>query len=87
MKLKFLQEGGAMPEQAAPAPAPGGGQAPAGPNPDQIMQLVQELINALGPEGAAMVAQMIMQTLQGGGAPAPEQPALQRMGGVLRRIK
>jgi hypothetical protein len=33
MKLKFLQEGGAMPEQAAPAPAPGG-QAPAGPNPD-----------------------------------------------------
>ena len=85
MKIKFMQEGGAMaPEQGTPAPQQG---APAGPAPEQLMQLVQELINSIGPEGAMMVAQMIMETLQGGGAPAPEQPALQRMGGVIRRIK
>lgn len=80
-------------EQGAPMPAPGpqeGGQ-------DQMMQqlagLAQELIGQLGPEGAAMLAQIIMEMLQGGGgAPAeelggaPAEQQFMRCGGKIKKM-
>lgn len=74
MKIKKFQEGGAAP--AAPAGGPG-------PE-EQIAQMAQQIIQQLGPEAAAMLAQIIMEMLQGGGA---EQPAYQRKGGKLVKIK
>lgn len=87
--MKYFQEGGAMPQEAAPA------QQPAGNEQEQMMQqlaqVAQQLIQELGPEAAAMVAQIIMEMLQGGGQqemPAPEQqPAFQRNGGKFNRIR
>lgn len=101
-KIYRFQEGGPMPEDpamAGPAPeeagmAPEG--APMGPEEggqDQMMQqigqMAQEIIQQMGPDAAAMLAQAIMEMLQGGGAgaPAPEEPAFQRMGGRLVRVK
>ena len=75
------QEGGASaPEQGQPQ---GGGPE------EQLAQMAQEIIQQMGPEAAAMLAQMIMQMLQGaqgeqGGAPeAQGQPTYQRKGGKL----
>lgn len=75
-----LQEGGT-------APAPQGGE-------DQMMaqigQLAQQLIQQLGPDAAAMLAQAIMEMLQGAAQEMPaaeEQPAFQRNGGRLTRIR
>jgi hypothetical protein len=82
MKLKFLQEGGVMaPEQAAQ----GGGEAPAqqgGPE-EQLMQMAGAIIQQLGPEAAAMLAQMIVQMLQEGAAQPQGQPQFARKGGKL----
>lgn len=79
MKVKKLQEGG----QVAPAaPAEGGG---AGPE-EQIMQMAQQIIQQLGPEAAAILAQAIIEMLQGGGGeqPAPQgEPVYARKGGKL----
>lgn len=103
MKLKNIyrfQEGGPMPEDpamAGPAPeeagmAPEAG-APAPGGEEQMMaqvgQMAQEIINQLGPDVAAMLAQAIMEMLQGGGGmPAPEeQPVYQRNGGRMQRIR
>lgn len=89
MKLKFMQEGGAMPTEGAPMPPEGG--APAGPNPDQLMGLAQEIMNMLGPEGAMALADMLMQMAQGGAPMGPEAapaeaPVMARRGGKLYRI-
>lgn len=73
MKVKRLQEGGQM---AAPADggAPAGGEQ-GGPGPEeQIMQMAQQIIQQLGPEAAAMLAQAIMEMLQGAGGGGQEQP-------------
>jgi thioredoxin-like negative regulator of GroEL len=82
MKIKFLQEGG-----AAPAPADAQAQAQAGPNPEeQIMQMAQQLVQQLGPEAAAVLAQAIMEMLQGGGGggAAPQgEPVYAKKGGKL----
>lgn len=86
MKVIKFQEGGQAP---APAPAEGGATAPAqggGPE-EQIAQMAQQIVQQLGPEAAAMLAQTIMQMLQGGGggeqAPAP---AYAKQGGKLVRV-
>ena len=90
MKLvsKFQQGGpmpadpamGGAPVEAAPAPAQGGQ--------DQMMaqleQMAMEIIQSVGPEGAAMLAEMIMAMLQQGGAPAEGQPVF-RKGGKMKR--
>ena len=82
MKVKFLQEGGQAP--AAPANPQGGNQP--GPE-EQIMQMAQQIVQQLGPEAAAMLAEMIMQMLQGAPAEEPQgQPAFQRKGGKLVMI-
>ena len=78
MKIKMYQEGGAAP--AAPA-------APqAGPE-EQLAQLAQELISQLGPDGAAMLAQMIMEMLQSAQPVGqPEQGAeFMRCGGKIKK--
>ena len=72
--VKYMQEGG-----MAPAPEAG---APAGPEAGgqdqmiaQLQQMAQQIIQQLGPDAAAALAQMIMEMLQGGGAPEEGAPA------------
>ena len=83
MKVLKFQEGGVAPEQAAPeqgAPAGAGAE-------EQLAQMAQQIVQQLGPEAAAMLAEMIMQMLQGGGGEQPQgQPAFQRQGGKLVMI-
>lgn len=83
--MKYFQEGGAMPQEAAPAPEAGAQDQMM----QQLAQLAQQLLQELGPDAAAMLAQIIMEMLQGGQEmPAPEQqPAFQRNGGRLKRIR
>ena len=79
-KTRFLQTGGAMPAEQAPAPAQGGSPE------EQLGAIAQDIINQLGPEAAGMVAEMILQMLQGGGgqaAPEQEAPVMARRGGRL----
>lgn len=86
--IKKFQQGGPMPAdpamggapvEAAPAPAQGGQ--------DQMMaqleQMAMEIIQSVGPEGAAMLAEMIMAMLQQGGAPAEGAQPVFRKGGKL----
>ena len=87
--IKKFQQGGPMPAdpamggapvEAAPAPAQGGQ--------DQMMaqleQMAMEIIQSVGPEGAAMLAEMIMAMIQQGGAPAEGQPVFSK-GGKMKR--
>ena len=77
MKVKKFQEGG----QVAPeGGAPQGGQAGPGPE-EQIMQMAQQIIQQLGPEAAAMLAEAIMAMLQG--AAQQQQPVYAKKGGKL----
>lgn len=81
MKVKFLQEGGAVAPEAQPA----GGQDQAM---EQLAQLAQQIIQQLGPEGAGALAQMILEMVQGGGQeelPAEENQPVFRMGGKIAR--
>lgn len=78
MKVLKFQEGGVAPEQAAPeqgAPAGAGAE-------EQLAQMAQQIVQQLGPEASAALAQMIMQLLQGGAQPQG-QPTYQRKGGKL----
>ena len=85
MKIKKFQQGGPMPAEAAPAPAPQGGQ-------DQMMaqleQMAMEIIQSVGPEGAAMLAEMIMAMLQSQ-APvgASGQPVFKKGGKIAYRTR
>ena len=80
-RIGKFQQGGAAPEATAEQGAPqeqGGGQE------EQIMQMAQQIIEQVGPEGAAMLAQTIMQMLQGAQEQAPQgQPQYARRGGKL----
>lgn len=89
--VKKFQQGGEMggqpsPEQmAAEEQAMQGGAPTEGGSPEeQLMAVAQDIISQMGPEAAAMLAQIIMEMLQGGGQPQP-QPTFQRKGGTLRR--
>ena len=86
MKLRKFQEGGAMAPEAAPAPTPEqGGQPQSGGVEEQVAQMAQQIIQRLGPEAAAMLAEMIMQMLQG--AAQQSQPTYQRKGGKMQRVR
>jgi hypothetical protein len=67
------------PVEAAPAPAQGGQ--------DQMMaqleQMAMEIIQSVGPDAAAMLAEMIMAMLQQGGAPAEGAQPVFRKGGKI----
>ena len=81
-KTRFLQTGGAMLAEQAQAQAPTKGGSPE----EQLGAIAQDIINQLGPEAAGMVAEMILQMLQGGGgqaAPEQEAPVMARRGGRL----
>lgn len=85
--IKKFQQGGPVgdpamagaPVEAAPAPAQGGQ--------DQMMaqleQMAMEIVNQLGPDAAAMLAEMIMAMLQQGGAPAEGAQPVFRKGGKI----
>ena len=83
MIIKKFQEGGATP--AAPAQAPQGGEEQMM---QQLAQMAQEIIQQLGPDAAAMLAQVIMEMLQGApqevGA-APEEQQFMRCGGKIKK--
>lgn len=73
-----LQEGGQVAQNAAPAQA---GQE------EQIMQLAQQLISQLGPEGTAMLVQVLAEMLQGAAQQAPQgAPTYAKKGGKLTFI-
>ena len=80
-KTRFLQEGGQMPaEQGAPQGAPQGGDPK-----EQLMAIAKDIVGQLGPEASAMVAEMILQLVKGGAAPAEEAPVMARRGGRLMK--
>jgi len=80
MKVKKFQEGGAMPPQGQPQQAPAEQQA----SPEQQLQaMAAEIIKSLGPEAAAMLAQLIMEMLQGAQQAQPAAPTYARRGGKL----
>ena len=82
MKVRKFQEGG-----PAPAPAPEGG-APQGAAPEeQLAQMAQAIVQQLGPEAAAMLAQIIVQMLQQISQQGQQgQPVMARKGGKLVMI-
>ena len=83
MIIKKFQEGGATP--SAPAQAPQGGEEQMM---QQLAQMAQEIIQQLGPDAAAMLAQIIMEMLQRAqqevGA-APEEQKFMRCGGKIKK--
>ena len=83
MQIKRYQEGGAAP--AAPAQTPQGGEEQMM---QQLAQMAQEIIQQLGPDAAAMLAQVIMEMLQGAqqevGA-VPEEQQFMRCGGKIKK--
>ena len=85
MIIKKFQEGGAAP--AAPAQAPQGGEEQMM---QQLAQMAQEIIQQLGPDAAAMLAQIIMEMLQRAqqevGA-VPEEQQFMRFGGKIKKKK
>ena len=83
MTIKKYQEGGQAPAPAAPAQ--GQDQAM-----QQIAQMAAEIIQQLGPDAAAMLAQAIMEMLQGAQAPvdaAPQEQQFMRCGGKITKKK
>lgn len=82
MRIKKFQEGGEAPMGE---PMPQEQQ----PNEEQVMQQIAqmagEIIQQLGPEAAAMLAQAIMEMLQGGNQAAPAEQQFMRKGGKLMK--
>lgn len=68
-----------MPQEGAPAQ--GGGME------EQLAMMAQEIIAQMGPEGAAMLAQIIMQMLEAGAQQEQAQPTFQRRGGKLVMVR
>lgn len=98
VNVKKFQAGGPMSEETGapmpteagvPAPEQGGAANQEAAMMEQLYQMAGEIIQQMGPEAAAMLAQAIMEMLQGGGgqAPAVEAPVYSKRGGVLRRIR
>ena len=85
--VKKFQEGGQMAAPAGepmpaeqPMPAEGGEEQAAM---EQIAQMAAQLIQELGPDVAAMLAQAIMEMLKGGAEQA--QPVFRKGGKLVRR--
>lgn len=80
---KHQQGGTVATPEAAPAPEQGGQ--------DQMMaqleQMAMEIIQSVGPEGAAMLAEMIMAMLQQGGGAPQGQPVFRRGGRIAYRTR
>ena len=65
-----LMGGGGMPQQGPPQQ---GGQQ--GVPPQAVAQIAQKLLQTIGPQGCAMLIQILSRALQGGGG-APQQPGM-----------
>lgn len=55
----------------------------------QIAQMAQQIVQQLGPEASALLAQAIMQLVQGaagGGGGGQEAPTYQKKGGKLVKV-
>jgi hypothetical protein len=100
VNVKKFQAGGPMPEEqgalmpaevGAPAPEQGDAADQEAAMMEQLYQMAGEIIQQMGPEAAAMLAQAIMEMLQGGGGeapmPAPQDQPIYRKGGVLVRSR
>lgn len=86
-RIGKFQQGGAAPEAGVQPGAEQQGQEQGGGPEEQIMQMAQQIIEQVGPEGAAMLAQTIMQMLQGAQEQVPQgQPQYARKGGKLTFI-
>lgn len=100
--IKFLQEGGGMPEEAAPEAASAPQATPEQGGGDPLMQLAQMAMQALQAQDCNAAMQVceafvqLVQQAQGGGAPtgpegpAPEEqgePVYKAGGRLVRRIK
>ena len=88
--IRKYQDGGNMPSQEnaqSQAPQGGapdqGGQEQGGNPEEQLMQIADQIIQQFGPDGAAALAQMIMQIIQQGAQ--QQQPTFARRGGTLVR--
>jgi len=57
----------------------------------QLAQVAQQIISQMGPDGAAMLAQLIMEMLQGGqqpvGSPQEGEPVFKKGGKICGRMK
>ena len=82
--IKKYQAGGPMPADPAMAGAPAPEQGGQDQMTAQLEQMAMEIIQSVGPEGAAMLAEMIMAMLQQGGAPQG-QPVFRRGGKLVRK--
>ena len=92
MKIKKFQTGGVAPEAAPMDPAmAGGAPAPEQGGQDQMMaqleQMAMEIIQSVGPEGAAMLAEMIMAMLQQGSGAPQGQPVFRKGGKIAYRTR
>lgn len=76
MKVKFLQTGGQAPETAAQ------------PGPEQqLAAMAQQIIDSVGAENALLLAQVIVQMVQGASQQAPQEaPTYMKQGGKLVRV-
>lgn len=85
VKIKSLQAGGQAPveDPGAQGGAPAGGASPE----EQLAEMAMQIIQQLGPEASAALAQMIMQMLQEGGGGAPEAPVYAKKGGKLQKVR
>lgn len=88
--VRRYQQGGPMPVDPAMAGAPvEAAPAPAQGGQDQMMaqleQMAAEIVSQLGPDAAAMLAEMIMAMLQQGSAPAEGAQPVFRKGGKMKR--
>ena len=58
---------------------------------DQLAQMAAQIIQSMGPENAALLAQLIMEMLQGGqqpvGTPQEGEPVFKRGGKICGRMK
>lgn len=85
--VKYMQQGGPVPAEAQGAPAQEVQQAQSDEQMmQQLAQVAQQIIQEMGPDAAAMLAQIIMEMLQGAAQEVGAQPqevGFQRKGGKI----
>lgn len=87
MQIKKYQSGGAAPAAPQQAPEAAGQEQVM----QQIAQMANDIISQIGPDAAAMLAQVIMEMLQSGAqepvGAAPQEQQFMRCGGKITKMK